>query len=111
MCVLRVLRDGPTYGYAIASRLERSGLGVIKGGTLYPLLARLEAAGWVEIEWRAGEGGPGRKFYALTPPGRDESHRQDQQWDAFIGAIQALSGTTLLGVTPGSSEGGHNAPH
>ena len=44
VCVLRVLADGATYGYAIASRLTDGGLGGVKGGTLYPLLSRLERA-------------------------------------------------------------------
>ena len=81
--VLHVVAGGPTYGYAIASALARAGFGPIKGGTLYPLLARLEEAGLVEVEWRAGDGGPGRKFYALTDAGRAEHDRQVADWLAF----------------------------
>jgi PadR family transcriptional regulator, regulatory protein PadR len=83
LCVLRVLADGPTYGYAIASALAHSGLGPLKGGTLYPLLKRLEDAGWVVTEWRAGEGGPGRKYYALTDAGDGELRRSAARWEAF----------------------------
>src|SRR5690606_22518540 len=83
LSVLRVLATGPTYGYAIAGALEEAGFGSVKGGTLYPLLGRLEAAGWVEVEWRAGEGGPGRKYFALTPAGTEELARQSQEWTAF----------------------------
>src|SRR5665647_3325439 len=70
LCVLRSVADGPTYGYAIATHLAESGLGTVKGGTLYPLLSRFESAGLVTVEWRAGEGGPGRKYYRLTDAGR-----------------------------------------
>jgi len=83
VCVLRVLADGMTYGYAIASRLADGGLGVVKGGTLYPLLNRLEAAGLVEAEWRAGDGGPGRKYYLLTDSGRQELQNTTDQWARF----------------------------
>lgn len=83
MCVLRVIADGPTYGYAIAAALEEAGIGTVKGGTLYPLLTRFESAGWVEIEWRAGDGGPGRKYYTLTPAGQAEQARQAQEWAEF----------------------------
>src|SRR5690625_898005 len=72
LCVLRVLADGATYGYAIAAELAQAGLGEIKGGTLYPLLGRLEKNALVTAEWRAGEGGPGRKYFALTAAGRAE---------------------------------------
>ncbi len=47
LCVLRVVADGPTYGYAIAARLADAGLGTVKGGTLYPLLTRLQTEGLV----------------------------------------------------------------
>lgn len=90
VCVLRVLEDGPTYGYAIAGRLQEAGLGAVKGGTLYPLLGRLEEAGWVEVEWRPGQGGPGRKFYALTASGRAEAQHQAERWSGFAAATGTL---------------------
>ena len=83
VCVLRVLADGATYGYAIASRLADGGLGEVKGGTLYPLLNRLEVAGLVEAEWRAGDGGPGRKYYLLTDSGHQELQNTADQWSRF----------------------------
>ncbi len=82
-CVLRVIADGPTYGYAISAALEDAGIGAVKGGTLYPLLTRFESAGWVQIEWRAGDGGPGRKYYTLTPAGQAEQARQAREWGEF----------------------------
>lgn len=81
--MLRVLADGPTYGYAIAAALEEGGIGTVKGGTLYPLLTRFEAAQWVQVEWRAGDGGPGRKYYTLTSAGRAEQLRQAREWATF----------------------------
>lgn len=98
VCTLRILRDGPTYGYAIAARLGEAGLGTVKGGTLYPLLGRLEEAGWVEVEWRPGEGGPGRKFYALTETGRAEAQAQATRWAEFTRTTRALTDQT---TTPG----------
>lgn len=83
MCVLRVLDAGPTYGYAIIAALAEAGLGDIKGGTLYPLLTRFENRGLVNIEWRAGDGGPGRKYFSLTDEGRDELTVLTKQWRYF----------------------------
>lgn len=90
VCVLRVLSDGPTYGYAIGTALADSGLGTLKGGTLYPLLKRLEDAGHVTIEWRAGEGGPGRKYYHLTRSGEDELARAGDQWTRFTEVTRSI---------------------
>lgn len=96
MCVLKVLDAGPTYGYAIATALEGAGLGTVKGGTLYPLLTRFESAQLVTTEWKAGDGGPGRKYFSLTDAGRDELRQQTADWQAFTS--QTL--THLNGDTP-----------
>lgn len=45
----------------------------VAAGTLYPLLARLEAAGWIVGRWEDVDprvvGRPRRRFYALTEVG------------------------------------------
>jgi len=90
LCVLGVLADGPTYGYAIAQRLAGAGLGVVKGGTLYPLLSRLEGEDLVKATWRAGDGGPGRKFFELTSAGRTELIRRQVLWSEFVTRTRLL---------------------
>jgi PadR family transcriptional regulator PadR len=94
---LRALEPGPSYGYAIIGDLERHGLGTIKGGTLYPLLTRYEAAGLVETEWRPGAGGPGRKYFGLTPLGQSELQRLRKDWARFTEISNSYLGTTLPG--------------
>lgn len=90
VCVLAVLDGGPTYGYAISASLEEAGLGAIKGGTLYPLLGRLEAAELVQVQWRAGESGPGRKYYELNEAGRAALAEKSQAWLRFTDRTRAL---------------------
>lgn len=87
---MAVLAQGPTYGYAIAGALEQAGLGTIKGGTLYPLLSRLEAAGLVEVQWQAGESGPGRKYYELNDSGRAALKDKAAAWQIFTERTGAL---------------------
>jgi PadR family transcriptional regulator PadR len=89
LLVLRVLADGPTYGYAIAVRLAEAGLGTLKGGTLYPLLSRFERDGLVTVDWRAGEGGPGRKYYLITDRGHDELRVEGERWARFAALTRA----------------------
>ena len=91
LCVLAVLDDGPTYGYAIAARLEELGIGQPKGGTLYPLLGRLEQAGHVTSQWQPGEGGPGRKYFLLTPDGRAHLRAQARAWRTFTALTVAVT--------------------
>lgn len=55
-----------SYGYELAS------LTATKSGTLYPLLIRLEAQGYLEAEWQqpTASGRPPRHAYRLTAAGR-----------------------------------------
>ncbi|MCI2237202.1 PadR family transcriptional regulator [Paenibacillus sp. TRM 82003] len=83
LAVLAVVARGETYGYRIGTDLAALGLGAVKGGTLYPLLARLEDAGDVVSTWREGESGPGRKWYSATPAGRARLSEEGARWRAF----------------------------
>jgi DNA-binding PadR family transcriptional regulator len=58
--------DEELYGLMIAQNAGR------KAGSVYPILARLEEAGWVESCWEReerAERGPRRRFYRLSPDG------------------------------------------
>jgi PadR family transcriptional regulator len=64
---------------------ERYGLDLMEdtglaSGTLYPILVRLERAGWVESRWEdidpAAEGRPSRRYYRLTPDGVTDGRRE-----------------------------------
>jgi PadR family transcriptional regulator PadR len=54
--------------------IETTGL---RGGTLYPLVARLERAGLLESAWEppAAEGRPRRRYYRLTRDGAARAER------------------------------------
>ncbi|MGN5732968.1 PadR family transcriptional regulator [Arthrobacter psychrochitiniphilus] len=106
LCALQALEAGPTYGYAIITALENAGLGTFKGGTLYPLLTRFETAGWLEVEWRPGANGPGRKYFSLTPAGAEELTKQQHQWLTFTDRT-----TAFLTESPVAAETAtHNHP-
>lgn len=92
LAVLAVLAEGESYGYAIARRLDQHGFGRLKGGTLYPVLARLEERQAVQPRWGEGSGGPGRKFYVLTDLGRQRLDRESAQWQDFVAAADQLLG-------------------
>lgn len=58
--------DEELYGLKIAQNAGR------KAGSVYPILARLEEAGWVESSWEReerDERGPRRRFYWLSSDG------------------------------------------
>ncbi|MGH1502444.1 MAG: PadR family transcriptional regulator [Acidimicrobiales bacterium] len=93
-CLLALLREGPAHGYELAGRLEAAGLGTVPGGSLYPALARLAERGAVVADWQAGDGGPGRKVYAITDDGRRQLAEQADAWAGFAASVGGL----LLGA-------------
>ena len=94
LCVLAVVAEGQTYGYAISQRLAAARFGQVKGGTLYPILLRLEEDGLVVSSWQAGSGGPGRKVFDATPAGRAELVRRRESWASFVETTSALLAET-----------------
>ena len=73
--VLLALASGPMYGYAIKTAVEDESAGVLtpRAGSLYRVIARLMASGFVrETSAGSDEPHPGleRKYYALTAGGK-----------------------------------------
>jgi PadR family transcriptional regulator PadR len=90
LCVLGALSRGESYGYEIGQRLEGSGLGAIAGGTLYPALLRLERLGLVVADWRAGSGGPARKYYRLSDEGAATLRKASAEWTEFVESVNVI---------------------
>ena len=93
LCVLAVVAEGETYGYAIAQRLHEGGLGKVKGGTLYPILNRLEQDGLVTARWVEGDGGPGRKTFTATGLGLEQLAARRTDWTTFTERATSLMTT------------------
>jgi DNA-binding PadR family transcriptional regulator len=74
--VLAVLLADPTaehYG------LEVSHAAGLPGGTLYPILARLETAGWLTSQWEdideVAQGRRRRRYYQVTDSGAERARQ------------------------------------
>ena len=63
----------PLYGYQIAKRLERDGEALFGGkqSALYPVLRNLDAAGLLASDIEPSVAGPPRRYYRITPLGRE----------------------------------------
>ncbi|HEY0699464.1 MAG TPA: PadR family transcriptional regulator [Micromonospora sp.] len=96
LCVLALLARRESYGYQLAQALEAAGIGPVRGGTLYPVLLRLQRFGMIDARWQEGEAGPARKYYRLTDAGREALHQDGRDWRMFAGQVGALltGGTT-----------------
>ena len=97
--VLAVLADAPAHGYAISARLEELGAGEIAGGTLYPVLKKLDKAGFINADWELGESGPARKVYLLTKEGKAHLAEQRTAWQQTRAMVdQILLNESVGGV-------------
>jgi PadR family transcriptional regulator, regulatory protein PadR len=71
MKVLLSLLDG---GNTPLSGAEMAKLTGLASGSLYPILLRLEKAGWLDSQWEASDpcelGRPRRRFYTMTALGQ-----------------------------------------
>jgi PadR family transcriptional regulator, regulatory protein PadR len=94
LIVLHLLAPGEAYGYEIVTKLTTQSDGAlgVTDGTLYPVLYRLERAGFVAVRWETPERGVPRKYYRLTEAGRVELARLSHEWHAFVGAMARLLG-------------------
>jgi PadR family transcriptional regulator PadR len=92
LIVLHLLSPGEAYGYEIVSRLtaDSDGALAVSDGTLYPVLYRLERAGFVAVRWETPARGVPRKYYRLTDTGRQELARLTHEWTTFAEALTRL---------------------
>lgn len=79
-CILKIIEKEESYGYEIVQQLKSLGLEDMTEGTVYPLLLRLEKNDYIAMEMRKSELGPKRKYYHITPTGKEELKGFSQSW-------------------------------
>ena len=110
--VLTILAEEDSYGYAILQRVRELSEGRMEwtDGMLYPVLHRLERLGHVEARWEVAGSGRRRKYYRITPRGRDRLAEERRQWQAvdatLRGIWQALSSSVPAGHPASSAPQG-----
>ena len=90
LAILNTLGAGPLYGYDIVRRLGDVDSLVITEGTIYPILSRLKNEEYVESYIEESSSGPPRKYYRLTPRGREELRRMNLHWEQLHEALGSL---------------------
>ena len=93
LCVLRVLAHGEAYTSDITDSLKRAELLVVEG-TLYPLLSRLKTSGICTYRWEESKSGPPRKYYSLTPMGKEYLDELNAEWAKLVSSIEHLTTDT-----------------
>ena len=89
LLILKVLRRGPSHGYAIASAIQQMSDDVLRveAGSLYPAVHRMTEAGLLKSEWRRSEVGRRARFYGLTAKGRRKLEADEKKWRTVSAAV------------------------
>jgi len=89
LLVLKTLELEPRHGVGVADRIQQisDGTFVVKPGSLFPALHRLEQDGYIKGEWSATPEGRRAKYYRITPAGVRQLSTERKNWARIVAAI------------------------
>ncbi len=89
LLILKGLATGALHGLGVSRRIEQitRGTFVVKPGSLFPALHRMEEAGWLDSFWGDSENNRRAKFYELTKAGKNQLEIESEQWETIALAM------------------------
>ena len=93
MLVLRLLKSEAKYGYQIIQEMKEKSeeIFLLKDGTLYPILYRLEDDKLVVSKWSEAEGKQvPRKYYEITEAGKKALDEIENVWERISDGISKI---------------------
>ncbi|HKW46818.1 MAG TPA: PadR family transcriptional regulator [Gemmatimonadaceae bacterium] len=96
LLILKALSLQPLHGLGVSRRIEQitKGAYVVRPGSLFPALHRLEEQGWLAASWGDSENNRRAKFYRLTAAGRKQLGAETDEWLRVSGAMRAALEST-----------------
>ena len=89
-CVLAIIAEEEIYGYELVQRLKEAGFHTIIGGTIYPLLQKLEKNGLIDGIMKKSPEGPDRKYFTITTEGQVYLADFKKQWQGLVVKVDQL---------------------
>ena len=89
LLILRALELAPMHGIGIADRVHQvtHGTFVVKPGSLFPALRRLEQKGWIDGKWALSENNRRARYYTLNRAGRAQLAEEKRHWRRLTSAM------------------------
>ena len=83
--VLALVNEVDRYGYEMIQELEKRSdyTFEMKEGTLYPILHRMEHAGYLTSYLQKASNGKERKYYTITKLGKKQLIEEEKAWQQF----------------------------
>ena len=89
-CVLELIARKEIYGYELIQELRESGFATIVGGTIYPLLQKLEKNKLIHSQLKSSPDGPDRKYFTITKQGENQLDSFWQEWQGLVTKVDRL---------------------
>jgi PadR family transcriptional regulator PadR len=93
LLILKSLNTGEMHGLGVSRRIQQitGGTFVVKPGSLFPALHRMEEEGWISSFWGESANNRRAKYYRLTKAGTKQLEVETKRWGRVSWAIaQAL---------------------
>ena len=90
LAVLAWVVRGETYGYEVVEQLRQLDGLALTESTVYPVLTRLARDGCLAVRMVPSPTGPPRRYYRLTPAGRDRLDAMARAWRVLAVSINSL---------------------
>ena len=90
MLVLKLLYEEAKYGYQLILEMKEKSDNtfLLKEGTLYPILYRMEEENYVVSKWSEAEGKQlPRKYYEITEQGRAALEEMQTAWKRILSGV------------------------
>jgi PadR family transcriptional regulator PadR len=100
LAILKCLHQESHYGYSIIKTISGGSEIELTEGTIYPILGRLAKDDMVSSEWVESKQGPPRKYYSLTPKGKEV-------YDTLVSEFERLTDMVInIGAKQGEWQSG-----
>jgi transcriptional regulator len=89
LLILKALSTGPLHGLGVSRRIDQvtRGTFLVKPGSLFPALHRMEEEGWISASWGESENRRRAKYYKLTRAGQTQLDAKTKRWTRVSLAI------------------------
>lgn len=85
--ILAIIDREDSYGYEISQTIKL--VANIKESTLYPILKKLEKAGYMTTYNQAYQG-PKRKYYSITQEGKNQLQFLNEEWLTYKETLDGI---------------------
>ncbi|MBP1995964.1 PadR family transcriptional regulator [Paenibacillus eucommiae] len=89
-CILSIIAEDEVYGYELSQKLHEAGLTMVREGSIYPVLLRIQKGGLIIGRMKPSSSGPDRKYYSLTEKGQEALAAFEASWDQLVESMELL---------------------